>query len=167
MRVQLLMIGVAGWLIAAEAHGQDAVKSDMRNAFPPAAIARVPRQTPSRMNLLSAILAFPQPPPGGRGVVSLLTFSPDGKQLAIASGEVPIRLVETATGREIAQFTRKNHYIHVLGFSDEGKLLAVSTNWSDGVQKISLWEVATGKTIRDFPVHAKRLPENSPLSPSS
>src|SRR5229473_2446462 len=52
-------------------------------ALPPGALARVPRQAPPRMNLLSEILAWPQPP-GGRSTITLLTFSPDGQRLAIA-----------------------------------------------------------------------------------
>jgi WD40 repeat protein len=127
---------------------------------------RVPAQPFPRQNLLTEILSWPEPPPR-RCATSHLAISPDGKQLAIASGFLPIRLVEVATGKVTAQFSLKDQSLEVLRFTNEGKLLAIAKSWNDGVQKLSVQDVPAGKCIREFTVHkrpSEPRPANAPVT---
>jgi WD40 repeat protein len=138
-------------------------------ALPPGALARVPRHQPPRMNLLSEILAWPQPPEAS-GSIHLLTFSLDGKQLAIAGVDQSIRVVDSSSGKEMARSTKRDRHVHLIRYTDDGQLLAVSTSWNDGnqglSQSLSVWNVLTDKTIREFTVLRSHIPPKGlPLSP--
>jgi WD40 repeat protein len=138
-------------------------------ALPPGALARVPRHQPPRMNLLSEILAWPQPPEAS-GSIHLLTFSLDGKQLAIAGVDQSIRVVDSSSGKEMARSTKRDRQVHLIRYTDDGQLLAVSTSWNDGnqglSQSLSVWNVLTDKTIREFTVLRSHIPPKGlPLSP--
>jgi WD40 repeat protein len=137
-------------------------------ALPPGALARVPKNPPRRMNLLSEILAWPQPPEAS-GSIHLLTFSPDGKQLAIAGVDQSIRVVDLSSGNEMARSTKRDRHVHLIRYADDGQLVAVSTSWNDGnqglCQSLSLWNVLTDKTIREFTVLCSKPSKDLPLSP--
>ena len=145
MKSHLLVIAVFVSVLAARAHAQSARK----DALPAGALVRILKQSPPRTNPLNALLAWPEPPPA-RYATRLLVFSPDGKHLAIANNDLPIRLVDASSGKEIAQYPAKGHHIHALRFSNSGTLLVVSSSWQDATQTISLWDVATGKTMRRY-----------------
>src|SRR5262249_42759365 len=69
--------------------------------------------------------------------VRSVAFSPDGKLLGTAGGR--IILWEVATGRQICQLGEGGNS---LAFSSDGKILAAAADWN---QRVSLWEVSTGK----------------------
>ncbi len=80
-----------------------------------------------------------------------LAFSPDGKLLA-AVGSTPgashcsVSLWELATRRRLPQFGEDARFGFSLAFSPDGKTLGVSG--FDGI--LRLWEVATGKFLREL-----------------
>jgi dipeptidyl aminopeptidase/acylaminoacyl peptidase len=176
MRRPLLIAAVVTCLAAEEGARGDAVPREVttqgssptlhgnRNALPPGATARVPRQVPPRMNVLSEILAWPEPPQASWSI-QLLTFSPDGKQLAIASANQSIRVVDASSGKETAHSTNRDRHTHLLRYTDDGQLIAVSTSWKDGNQSLAIWNVLADKTICEFTLLRSDLPKDSPLSP--
>jgi WD40 repeat protein len=70
-----------------------------------------------------------------------VVFSPDGKTLASAADDGTIRLWDAATGQEIRTIQQS---ADCAVFSPDGKTLASA---GSGLQ---LWEVATGRLIREF-----------------
>jgi hypothetical protein len=84
-------------------------------------------------------------------------FSPDSRFLAVGGGtdnnrwddDPPLRLWETATGKEAREFPLRA-LLQALSFSPDGKTLA-TVKFTQGVGKtIQLWDVATAKEIGFF-----------------
>jgi WD40 repeat protein len=81
------------------------------------------------------VLRIPRTPPTGAGP---LAFSSDGKILAIAHSFREVRLIETATGRELATLAAPEpHPIRCLCFRPDGQQLAVACE--KGV--LQLWDL--------------------------
>ncbi|MHC5763463.1 NACHT and WD repeat domain-containing protein, partial [Nostoc sp.] len=74
-----------------------------------------------------------------------VSYSPDGKTLASASGDKTVKLWDVATGKEISTLNHKNA-VAVVSFSPDGKTLASAS----GDKTVKLWDVATGKEIFTF-----------------
>jgi WD40 repeat protein len=85
----------------------------------------------------------------------VISFSPDGKTLAVGTGDYQglgsAYLFDSATGKQIARFGGTSGWVHDLGFSPDGKLLAscgstwdlkVGQGYHDG--KATVWELASG-----------------------
>ncbi|MDF1739407.1 MAG: hypothetical protein P1U86_09630 [Verrucomicrobiales bacterium] len=91
----------------------------------------------------------------GDGKVNAVHFSSDGKLLVTASGITGLKGVatirEVATGKVLREIGGEAHrdILFDAEFSPDGKLLA--TGGYDRI--IRLWEVATGKYLRNFPSH--------------
>jgi WD40 repeat protein len=92
---------------------------------------------------------------GLKYVAKCLAFSPDGKLLA---GPGP-RLWNVATGKLLRQFPAGKVPPHCLAFSPDGKILATAGGQMvylppiDTDNNIHLWDVATGKELRQLTGH--------------
>jgi WD40 repeat protein len=100
------------------------------------------------LNTISNI-ATPSTLGGHIGLVYEVSFSPNGKLLATASGDNTVKLWDTSTGLEIK--TLRGHTDWVLGvsFSPNGKLLATAS--ADNTVK--LWDTSTGLEIKTLTGH--------------
>lgn len=90
----------------------------------------------------------------GRGKVSSVAFSPDGRLLASGSVDKTIRLWEVATGQEIGRLMGHSKPVRSVAFSPDGRLLASGGDEETG----RLWEVSTGQEI------GRLMPNAPPLS---
>ncbi len=81
--------------------------------------------------------------PGRGGDVTSLAFAPDGRTLAVARYNSPVRLWDAESGDELVQL-EKVSYPDSLDFSPDGRQLAASTGAS-----VLLWDVAAGKLIAE------------------
>jgi WD40 repeat protein len=79
--------------------------------------------------------------------VSVVRLSPDGKVLA-ASGDwgESVKLLDPATGKELAVLKAERDLVTCLAFNPDGKTLA-----SGGNKGAILWDVATGQKLADLP----------------
>jgi WD40 repeat protein len=107
--------------------------------------------------------------------VNRLTFSPDGRMLAGVStwgnyydpiGHSAIRFWEVASGKQRLQFKNIDGAIGAIAFSPDGRLLALGggvpagSNPGDDTHPeaiLGLWDVATGKELRQLPGHRGRV----------
>src|SRR5262249_43436182 len=74
----------------------------------------------------------------GKSDVVTAAFSPDGKLLAGAGLEDPLRVLDAANGRELAVLDGHTDRVHGLAWSPDGKTLA-SAGGKDGT--VRLWSV--------------------------
>lgn len=93
-----------------------------------------------------------------QGRVNALQFSPDGKLLAVGSGDPSrsgdLNLWDAASGKLVRNFTNAHSdVVLAVDFSADGKLLASSA--SDRFVKV--WELATGKMSRSFEGHTHHV----------
>jgi WD40 repeat protein len=88
-----------------------------------------------------------------RGSTRAGTFTPDGRQLAWASRDGSVRLVDVATGQEIRRFTGHTAPVASTAFSPDGQILATGGN--DGT--VMLWDAATGALVRTLPKHSDEV----------
>jgi WD40 repeat protein len=88
------------------------------------------------------------------GAVNRMAWLADGKGLlAAADGDARVRLVDTATGKEIRTFPDPDRDEHRFAVSADGKLL-----YTSGRGKIQEWQLTTGKPGRLF--RSDMLPAN-------
>jgi WD40 repeat protein/serine/threonine protein kinase len=89
-------------------------------------------------------------PPGS---VAGLAFSLDGDTLAVAAGDTTVRLIETATGREL--HTLRGHVDRAdrVAFSPRGSRLASG----DLKGTVIVWDTNTGQEVRRLRAHADRI----------
>ncbi|MFA5182648.1 MAG: caspase family protein [Syntrophales bacterium] len=85
---------------------------------------------------------------GHSGSVTAVALSPDGKYVLTADVDGNIKLWDAAGGFEIRTYTGQNQRIFGLHFSPDGKLFL--SNGHGGNLRSILWEVATGRQIRQF-----------------
>lgn len=83
------------------------------------------------------------------GNVNSLAYSPDGKILAIASGDGTIRLRDIRNGNLLATLEGHTQSVESVAFSPDGYLL-VSGGW-DG--EIRIWDVKSGRTLKKLLGH--------------
>jgi WD40 repeat protein len=104
-------------------------------------------------------------PKGHAKFVRGLAFSPDGRRLAVISGErgeaeSQLNVWDAATGRELLAVKTQTRQAAGLAYSPDGRLLATGgvevRNTPDGQGKDQIWKVqlrdaATGQEVRSFP----------------
>ncbi len=76
-----------------------------------------------------------------------IAFSPDGKTLAIGYLDGTIKLLDPASGQELASWSGGTQAVSGLAFSPDGKILA-----SGAGDKINLWEVSSGKELSNLDI---------------
>jgi WD40 repeat protein len=77
-------------------------------------------------------------------------FTPDGKQLIILESGGGIVLWDIAADKEVRRFEGHSGGVQHLPpqLTQDGKLLAVSSDLQQGMSRVQLWDVATGKLVR-------------------
>lgn len=103
--------------------------------------------------VLSALREAPHPPGfvllhkieqgGGRGIHPL-AFTPDGRLLALADGDLSVRLWNPAEGKEERTVGSDTDLVRTIAYSPDGRYLAVGGY----DETIKVWEVATGRQPR-------------------
>jgi WD40 repeat protein/formylglycine-generating enzyme required for sulfatase activity len=84
-----------------------------------------------------------------RAAVTSVAFNPDGRYVLSGSSDNTVKLLDTATGREIRTFAGHSEPINSVVFSpDGGQVLSGSRD-----DTAKLWDVATGREIRTFAGH--------------
>ncbi|HEY7158362.1 MAG TPA: sigma-70 family RNA polymerase sigma factor [Gemmataceae bacterium] len=95
-----------------------------------------------------------------------VAFSADSKTLLSSSDDKTIRFWDVATGKELRRLTHDNR-IGKIALSPDGKLLAFIDTIKHASQngamwlsdhRVRLWDVATGKELRQLTMPAKELP---------
>ncbi len=92
------------------------------------------------------------------GLLSEVTFSPDGTKIVTGDWDGIVSLWDIATGAELATFTNTD-YVTSVAFSPNGKLLSTATR--DG--KATLWEIDTG--LKRWTISHKDLVSSVVFSP--
>src|SRR5207237_4748394 len=94
---------------------------------------------------------------GDAGTLTCLAFSPDGTQLAGGSQEGQVTVWSLSTGAARGQLTRPGAQVASLGFSPDGKTVAVGLvpsgdRTAGATDRLLLWDVTTQQT-RILPGH--------------
>ncbi|MCF3605449.1 CHAT domain-containing protein [Planktothrix agardhii 1033] len=100
------------------------------------------------LNIVSNVAA-PNTLGGHAKWVNGVSFSPDGKKLATASGDNTVKLWDTATGKEIKTLTGHTKSVNSVSFSPDGKQLATAS----GDNTVKLWDASSGKEIKTLTGH--------------
>ncbi|RKU16433.1 hypothetical protein C6503_12455 [Candidatus Poribacteria bacterium] len=96
-------------------------------------LPNVPAQNYSQWSLLEGVTARI-----GKGVITDIAYSPDSRQLAVAS-LIGIWIYDARTGAELDLLTRQSS-IYSVAYSPDGRTLAAADS-----RNVFLWDVVTGK----------------------
>src|SRR6185295_3450066 len=92
-----------------------------------------------------------------KDVVSCLTFSPDGKTLAVGSAGGRLALLETESGAERIFFAGRAGRVSGLCFSFDGKVLVSAVNAEEDAELVEVcrWDVILGVLLDTFTAGAQ------------
>jgi WD40 repeat protein len=130
-RTTILLVVVAGGL---------SLREPARAATDPPAAPKRPGQAAPQPRLRVTIGA------GHSASVNSVSFSPDFKTFASASGDATVKLWEVSTGRELATLEGHRFPVRIVAFSPDGKFL-YSEGRGDYSTDYRLWDVATLKPV--------------------
>ncbi len=87
------------------------------------------------------------------GEVFHAAFAPDGKLVAAGTRAGHLGLWDTTTGKQVHSLAQNGNAVWTIAFSPDGKVLFSGENWSKDLAT-RLWDVATGKEVKNFPGQA-------------
>jgi WD40 repeat protein/DNA-directed RNA polymerase specialized sigma24 family protein len=108
---------------------------------------------------------------GHKESVWSVAFSADGKTLVSCGDDMTIRFWDVAAGKELRQIAHGNR-IGLVALSPDGKLLASVDTIKHSAQNVTywlndfrvhLWDVATGKELRQLAMPPRQLPSKYPV----
>ncbi|KAF2477359.1 uncharacterized protein BDR25DRAFT_205684, partial [Lindgomyces ingoldianus] len=87
---------------------------------------------------------------GHTGSVWAIAFSPDGKQLASASGDTMVKLWDAGSGALLQTLEGHTGFVGAIAFSPDGKQLASAS----GDTMVKLWDAGSGALLQTLKVGA-------------
>lgn len=84
--------------------------------------------------------------------VASLKFSPDGQILA-AGGYKDVRLIEAASGKEVAALSGQTDYVRSIAFSPDGKKVAAAGGAPQLFGEIRIWDVQSHQLLKTMQGH--------------
>jgi RNA polymerase sigma factor (sigma-70 family) len=81
-----------------------------------------------------------------------MVYTPDGKRLVSCDQNKGIRILDTATGKELRRIEFQGESISCFALSPDGKTI-ITGSWSSPV--LRQWDISTGKELRQIPTGAK------------
>jgi RNA polymerase sigma factor (sigma-70 family) len=81
------------------------------------------------------------------GFINALGFTPDGANLVVRGTDY-VQVMDAGTGKEVRRFGHELGMIIASSLSSDGKLIALASYRKGG--KVSIWEVPTGRLLRQF-----------------
>jgi WD40 repeat protein len=95
-------------------------------------------------------LTYKSPPTarGGPAPWNAVTWSPDGKQIAIG-GIGNVLVLNAITGKLIASYGYNGAIVHALAWSPDGKYIAVGSS----TELVEIWDTVTGQNIFNYRGH--------------
>src|SRR5262249_48095748 len=88
---------------------------------------------------------------GGGRVGRVLALSPDRQRVAVCTESGSLRLLDAATGKEVATVGEEGLWHRVVAASPGGGLLASTYRGTDGRDAHYVWDVRTGRRLHQLP----------------